>query len=279
RPRRSAMSDTSGITIRALASLDDYRAAVALQYETWGRGLTDVTSATILKIGQRVGGVSAGAFAADGALLGFVFGLTGVEQGRVVHWSHMLAVRADAQSLGLGRRLKEFQRAAVAALGAHVMYWTFDPLVARNAHLNFNVLGVRVVEYVRDMYGDMGSTLNRGIGTDRFVVAWDLDPAELARRRAAIAAARDDAGFHAAPVVNPDPGGGLLRAFAAGGAPALRVQVPADIGAVQAADLDAAARWRASTRAAFEHLLAAGYRAAGFVANPTADRAYYLFAV
>ena len=34
------------------------------------------------------------------------------------------------------------------ALGAVVIYWTYDPLVARNAHLNFNVFGVRVAEYV-----------------------------------------------------------------------------------------------------------------------------------
>ena len=48
----------------------------------------------------------------------------------------------------LGRRLKEHQRQMVRELGADVIYWTYDPLVARNAHLNFNRLGVRVAEYV-----------------------------------------------------------------------------------------------------------------------------------
>ncbi|MGH7669177.1 MAG: hypothetical protein ACRENQ_06745 [Gemmatimonadaceae bacterium] len=267
------------LSIRPLASLDEFRAAVALQFETWGAGLADPTSATILKIGQKIGGVSAGAFASDGAMLGFVFGLTGVRDGRLVHWSHMLAVRADAQNLGVGRRLKEFQRDAVARLGVHTIYWTYDPLVARNAHLNFNVFGVRVSEYVRDMYGDMGSDLNRGIGTDRFVVTWPVDPAELEARRAAIAAAGDDAAFPVAPVINPDLAGELQRAPAAAGAPRLRVRIPADIGVLQRDDLAAAARWRASTRAAFEHLLAAGYHVAGFTADPTAGVGHYLFSL
>ncbi len=273
------MPAPASVTVRPLASLDEFRAAVALQFEAWGPGLADPTSATILKIGQKIGGVSAGAFAPDGTLLGFVFGLTGVQQGRIVHWSHMLAVRGDAQNLGIGRRLKQFQHAAVARLGAHVIYWTYDPLVARNAHLNFNVFGVRVAEYVRDMYGDMGSELNRGIGTDRFVVAWPVDAAELQARRAEIAAVHDDPDFRAAPVVNADPAGELQRAPAAAGAPRLRVRIPADIGVLQRSDLAAAAQWRASTRAAFEHVLAAGYHAAGFVADAGAGVAHYLFSL
>ncbi|MDE3173174.1 MAG: hypothetical protein KGN74_08885, partial [Gemmatimonadota bacterium] len=228
------MPDSPPITIRPLASLAEYRAAVDLQYVVWGAGLTDVTAATILKIGQRIGGVSAGAFDAAGALLGFVFGLTGVEHGRVVHWSHMLAVRPEAQNRAIGRRLKEFQYAEVARVGAELIYWTYDPLVARNAHLNFNRLGVRVVEYVRDMYGDMGSTLTAGIGTDRFVVAWPVGPAALAARRAEIATASADPEFAAAPVLNPALGEALQRAPVAAGASRVRVRVPADVGALQA---------------------------------------------
>jgi predicted GNAT superfamily acetyltransferase len=273
------MPDSAAITIRSLASPAEYRAAVDLQYEIWGGGLTDVTAATILKIGQRIGGVSAGAFDARGAMLGFVFGLTGVEQGRLVHWSHMLAVTAADQNRGIGRRLKAFQHAEVARVGARVIYWTYDPLVARNAHLNFNVLGVRATEYVRDMYGDMGSTLTAAIGTDRFVVAWPVAPGELAARRAEIGAAAAERAFAHAPVLNPSLGGETQRAAVAAGASRVRVRVPADIGALQASDPAAAAQWRTDTRAAFELALAAGYRAAGFVAEPASGAGHYLFAV
>src|SRR4051794_9386239 len=81
------------IDIRPLRSLDELRACVALQRETWGDEFTDVVPASILKVSQRVGGVAAGAFDGDGKLLGFVYGLTGVENGQIVHWSDMLAVR------------------------------------------------------------------------------------------------------------------------------------------------------------------------------------------
>ncbi len=101
--------------------------------------------------------------------------MTGVRDGELVHWSDMLAVRPEARDHGIGRRLKLYQRSLVAELGVTQILWTFDPLVSRNAHLNLNALGARVTDYVPDMYGaDTGSALHQGIGTDRFVVAWEV---------------------------------------------------------------------------------------------------------
>src|SRR5439155_18272081 len=159
-------------------------ACVALQRETWGETFSDVVPASILKVSQRIGGVEAGAFDDGGNLLGFVYGLTGVERGRIVHWSDMLAVRREARNLGLGRRLKEHQRQVVRDLGGVVIYWTFDPLISRNAHLNFNRLGVRLAEYVEDMYGTTDSVLHGGMPTDRLVVAWPTDDTEIDARLA-----------------------------------------------------------------------------------------------
>ena len=52
------------------------------------------------------------------------------------------------------------------------MEWTYDPLVAVNAHLNFNRLGVVVDEYVENVYGESGSPLHKGAPTDRFIAQW-----------------------------------------------------------------------------------------------------------
>ena len=145
--------DPETIEIRSLDGLNEFQACVDLQCETWGEGFSDVVPPSVLKVAQRVGGVVLGAFGPDRNLVGFVFGLTGVERGRIVHWSDMLAVRPEARNIGVGRRLKEEQRKVVRELGGDVIYWTFDPLVGRNAHLNLNKLGVRVSEYVVDMYG------------------------------------------------------------------------------------------------------------------------------
>lgn len=267
------------ITIRHLTTHADYAACVELQRDIWGRDFSDAVPASILLVAQKVGGVAAGAFDGAGALLGFVFGITGVQNGDVVHWSDMLAVRPEARDRRIGRRLKEFQRRAVADLGGRVIYWTFDPLVARNAHLNLNVFGVRVASYERDMYGTAtGSALHRGIGTDRLVVAWPVDDADLDRRKQETAAARDASAYRHAPILGDaessdtptmDGGGAALVEH-------LRIAVPHDISDLQAREMARAARWRRSTRAAFESTLLAGYSVEGFVADEDADRGYYL---
>jgi predicted GNAT superfamily acetyltransferase len=262
----------SEIEIRPLRTLDELRACVALQRETWGDEFTDVVPVSILKVSQRIGGVTAGAFDADNTLLGFVYGLTGVENGRIVHWSDMLAVRPEARNLGLGRRLKEFQRRAVQKLGGVVIYWTFDPLVARNAHLNFNVFGVRAEEYVEEMYGETESLLHQGIGTDRFIVAWPVPDAERQQRLRETHAAGADRELLQAPILNPGNDVSQLRDVA----DAARIEVPADINEMQRSDRDQAIAWRHSTRAAFQHALAAGLTVHGFVIDDCARRGYYL---
>lgn len=151
----------------------DYAACVALQKQTWGADFTEVVPATMLRISQKLGGIAAGAF--DGhRLIGFVFGLTGLLDGEVVHWSDMLAVRPEYRNQGIGESLKLYQRDRLLSLGIHRMHWTFDPLDSKNAHLNFNRLHVYAREYVVNMYGDTASPLH-ATGTDRLIVTWNLD--------------------------------------------------------------------------------------------------------
>ena len=184
--------------------------------------------------------------------------MTGVRDGQLVHWSDMLAVRPEARDHGIGRRLKLYQRSLVAELGVTQILWTFDPLVSRNAHLNLNALGARVTDYVPDMYGaDTGSTLHQGIGTDRFVVAWEV------RRGSGEAGRRGDNTREAGR-----RGGGDGRAAAGSSGTEVVVEIPHDIQELIVADPAAARKWRESTRPAFLRLLADGYRVAGFERSP-----------
>ncbi|MFQ5536634.1 MAG: hypothetical protein ACE5GJ_04205 [Gemmatimonadota bacterium] len=176
----------SDYEIRDFRTVEELRECVDLQEETWGRGFSERVSPAILKVAQILGGVAAGAYDASNDLVGFVFGMTGVRDGRVVHWSDMLAVRRGLRDAGLGRRLKEYQRAVLLERGIDTMYWTFDPLQSRNAHLNLSHLGIVVREYEEDMYGDTDSPLHAGIGTDRFIALWLMDSPRVERRLAGL---------------------------------------------------------------------------------------------
>jgi chorismate synthase len=275
-PAPAGETTPDDIEVRHVRTHQEFVDCVALQSATWGADFRETVPATILKIAQRLGGVVAGAFATDGALLGFVFGMTGIERGEIVHWSDMLAVRADLQNHGVGRRLKLFQRDAVRAIGATRMYWTYDPLVARNAHFNLNRLGARVAEYVPDMYGtDTGSVLHRGFGTDRFVVVWPLSADGVPATSTPADDGRD------VPILNAgtEEGRDVDLARLGDGRPArLRVEIPADILGVQAESAERARRWRATTRRALQWALANGYVVERFVADAASGHGYYLLA-
>ena len=134
------------------------------------------------------------------------------------------------------------------------MRWTFDPLEARNAHLNFNHLGAGVAEYVEEMYaGELFSDLAKGIGTDRFIVSWKI-ASERVTRALEDRRAGSEVPFREAPVANQD----LSEA------PRVRIEIPENVQAVKEKDMDEAAAWRASTRRAFEHYLERGYRVEAF---------------
>jgi len=247
--------------------MEEYLRAVAFQEETWGPGFSERVPKSLMKVTQRLGGVVAGAFDAEGAMVGFVYGITGVEGGRAVHWSDILAVSPVVRDQGVGMRLKRFQREAVLALGVKRMYWTFDPLESRNAWLNLGKLGAVVREYVPDMYGVSDSPLHRGLGTDRFVVTWELDsdrvrgrldgtPAPSASEVAHLPAAFRVSVSGGRGLSVPEPGapgisGGenrraLHEGAAAGG---VRVPAPPDIPSLRDTDPAAAAAWRGATRA------------------------------
>ncbi len=270
---------TDDITIRRFATTAEYQECVALQEDTWGAGFSERVSPAILMVSQILGGVSAGAYDAEGRLVGFVYGMTGVRDGEVVHWSDMLAVRPEIRDTGLGRRLKAYQRDELIRDGIEKMYWTFDPLRSPNAHLNLTRLGIVVREYAVDMYGKSDSPLHSGIGTDRFIALWLLSSDRVRARLSGDAAG-------SAPVAIPEAETALGAESRAGhpepGSPELdlgndtvRVAIPSDIAAIMQDDMDLAWAWRAASRSAFTHYLESGYEVREFIrGKETSD--YYL---
>lgn len=258
-----------GVVIRELATHEERAEAVRIQDETWGAGFTERVPAAIFLIAQKTDGISAGAFSTGGRLLGFVFGITGIRDGRLIHWSDLLAVRADARGRHLGEALKMYQREHCRALGIETMYWSFDPLVARNAHLNLNRLGARVDEFVPDMYGTNTSSPLHALGTDRFIAAWSVGavPVPLSSTASLLAGA---------PVVAGGGSDGPDMREPLPDTRAVAVRIPNDYHALVEADVERAQKWRSSTSRAFSHYLSRGYGVAAFVPDRTDDATYLL---
>jgi predicted GNAT superfamily acetyltransferase len=140
---------------------------------TWGQHQL-LPSEVIVALAE-AGDVPYGAFDGD-ELIGYVLGWAGVEPQDGLHLhSHMLAALPSRRHAGVGFALKLAQRAQCLDQGIHVVRWTFDPMIARNAWLNLGKLGAVADRFRRDFYGAMSDTLNEGERSDRLVVRWDLD--------------------------------------------------------------------------------------------------------
>ena len=221
------------VTLRELNGLDELARAERFQVEVWGEGERPDNSDIMLSL-QHEGALLAGAFAGD-RMLAFLFGFPTATAG--LQHSHRLAVSPEARGLGLGARMKWFQRDWCLARGITRVRWTYDPLRAINAGLNIGVLGATASEYFVDYYGAMPG-INAGLPSDRIMAHWQLDAPEVVAR-------------------------------AEGRAPALPadlepVAIPSDIDALMAADPQAALAARLRLRGVLQPAFAAGQAILGF---------------
>lgn len=166
----------SRIDVRPLAAFVDQRAAAELYRTVFG--YTDsvfTVSPRLLRGLLDNGGTAIGAFEEGGRLVGFCYGFTALDAGRVYHYSQATVVAPEAQGIGVGGRLKRSQAQSARALGASSMRWTFDPRLSRNARFNLNALGAVGTRFLPQFYDEPD--------TDRMLVEWPLDPDEAQANR------------------------------------------------------------------------------------------------
>jgi predicted GNAT superfamily acetyltransferase len=271
--------------IRKLTTFDECRQVVALEKEVWGyTDAEDVVPAPVLIVGVKRGAILLGAFDTAGAMKGFVYSIPAIKDGRLTQWSHMLGVARDAQGWGVGRRLKLAQWEHALAMGIELIEWTFDPMQALNAHLNFARLGVVAEEYDENIYGVSSSPLHRGTPTDRLVAEWQLKAPHVERRIGAdgVALVRD-ASVSSAPLVNPSQeAAGRLRpgpADLALDSRRLLVEIPTGFSDMQGTDPALALEWRLTIRSIFQTYFSRGYRAVDFFLSKPSGRGHYLLAL
>jgi len=254
-------------TLRLLETNHEYHECEEIQKEAWGfTSDLDIIPLTLLVTTQLHGGLVLGAFDENDVMQGFCYGILGLEEGRLLHCSHMLAVLKAARGEGLGALLKWGQRDEILARDIDLMLWTFDPLESLNACLNFHNLGGLSDEYILDLYGETTSELHAGMATDRLHLKWYLSSQRVeahaagdrGRTAASLAVGEVDAPW----VLEGEGAGANMRPDVLHldlDAPRLRCEIPPSIQDIRAADLGLAIAWREVTRELFTSYFEAGY--------------------
>jgi predicted GNAT superfamily acetyltransferase len=250
--RAHAAAAAAGVELRPLTSLEDCDRLLAVMIATWGNH--QLLPREMLRALGESGNAPWGAFDGDD-LIGYVLDWVGVDAGGLHVHSHMLATMPSRRHRGVGYALKVAQRARALEQDVHVVRWTFDPLVARNAYLNLAKLGAIADRFERNFYGEMTDTLNEGDRSDRLTVRWDLDrdPADVSEASVEGLPTVLRRGRGEEPIAGESPSrSGAL------------VEVPPDHAQLKAAVPASAAAWRDAAADALEACFGAGLIATGF---------------
>jgi chorismate synthase len=269
---------TRSLVYRDLTTLAEFAQVVDLEREIWGVGYGDVVPVPIFAVTVKRGGILAGAFDGD-RLVGFVYSLPGIKAGITTQWSHMLGVLDAYRGAGVGRALKLWQRDRALAMGLDLIEWTFDPLQAFNAHLNFTRLGAIAHEYEENVYGASTSVLHRGNPTDRLIAEWWIRRPHVERRIAGPALmvrSHDVAAAEAANRVTDTRACGEVRLTL--DAQRIRIEIPTGFTDMLADAPALASDWRLRTRELFQTYFGRGYRAVDFSLDTAGRRGAYLLA-
>jgi predicted GNAT superfamily acetyltransferase len=281
------------IEIKPLYSLDEMRAAVDLQKVYWGDDLESVVPAHMLFSLANHGGHVLAAFDRD-RMVGMLVGFLGTDpdeadrpaMANLQLVSKRMVVLPEYRNQGIGFRLKKVQRNTAIKQGVRLVTWTFDPLLAANAHLNIRKLGAISQKYHEDYYGTSGEGGLATLGSsDRLLAEWwvtnrrveerlhgnrgDLSLAQYLQADTTIinpTVYSDDGALLPSDQVN-DPTGSLAL-----------LEIPVNYQALVHENVSLAHSWRAHVRVAFRRVLAQGFIVTDFLHDKYQgrDRAFYL---
>jgi predicted GNAT superfamily acetyltransferase len=281
------------VVIRPLTDLDELRDVVDLQKTYWGSDVESVIPAHMLFSLANSGGHVLTALD-EGKPVGMLVGFLGTANNdprrpamanlQIV--SKRMVVLPEYRGGGIGYRLKLAQRDRAISQGVRLVTWTFDPLLALNAHLNIRKLGAICPRFMEDYYGTQSEGGLALLGSsDRLLVEWWVTNRRVEER---LFGKRVDLALEQylsaeSPILNttsvrPD---GLVAPE-----PAIRepftslalIEIPVNYPEIILRDAELARAWRAHIRQIFRRVFPEGFVITDFLRETVEgrDRAFYV---
>ncbi|MEM0119886.1 MAG: GNAT family N-acetyltransferase [Thermoprotei archaeon] len=250
------------VVVRELDGPAEFVEAERVQKEAWGMSDIMVTPKEIMIAIRDNGGLVLGAFD-EGRLIGFALSFPGYRKGKLFMYSHQTGVSREYQSRGVGYLLKQKQKEMSIMKGFDLIAWTYDPIIARNAHFNLVKLGAIARTYKPNYYGPMNDSINAGWETDRVVAEWWVKDVAIEEERRGLRLIGE-----AHQAIQVDLAGSYARCLGYTvdlNARKVLVEIPRDIVKLKEKDPEEAVRWRLFTREVFKAYFAAGYAAVDVV--------------
>jgi len=225
------------VKINHLRNLSEQNQAREIFDKTWAIDSGTEITPNLLQAMVHSGAYLSGAFI-DEKCVGAAFAFPATTEGLHLH-SHMTAVLDEYRDQGIGHSLKIDQWNWAKKNNYKEITWTFDPLVARNAKLNLIKLGVDILAYYPNFYGDMTDALNAGDESDRVMASWKV---------------AGDQPVGKSVITNPDKADTLIK-------------IPEDIVTIRSEDISENLKWRHKVREEFMRAFEKGGKVVGFSAN------------
>lgn len=280
------------IAIKPLKDLDALQQIVSLQREYWGDDVESVVPAHMLFSLTQHGGHVLAAFDGNkvvGALIGFLG--TSMDDPRRPAMANLhiaskrMIVLPQYRGAGIGYRLKLAQRDIAITQGVRLVTWTFDPLLALNAHLNIRKLGAMSPQFLPDYYGTIigGNIVSNG-SSDRLIAEWWVTNRRVEER---LFGKRNDltleqylladtvilnpANFTDDGIPTPSDGLDKPRSSLA------LLEIPTNFASFASANEILAKTWRRHIRGAFQAIFSEGFVVTDFIRSTYdgRDRAFY----
>jgi predicted GNAT superfamily acetyltransferase len=170
--RREDLMESSSLAIRVVYTVEDLMQVLNLECQVWGTD--EPVPVSLLKVFAEDGGlVLLAELAGERKPVGMAVSFPGRRLDRWYLHSHMLAVLPQFRRHAVGRALKYYQLSYARDHQLAYVGWTFDPLQAKNAQFNLNVLGARATAFYDNFYGVLGDAINGAFPSHRLFVEWD----------------------------------------------------------------------------------------------------------